>query len=733
VTTSPAHLAWSGQPLLVALAVVATLAAVLLAARGRGRRAPELILLAVGGALLTLLAARPEWVEEGERTEEGRLVVLVDRSRSMSVLEADGRTRLEHALELVDRLPGAEVYGFDGALAPGRPAAPDGNDTDLGAAVAAIQERYAGEKLAGIAVLSDGLDRGGLRRKVLGDPGSTLPTLGGPLTVYQVGGNGSRDDVSITDLRGSSFAFLRSELLLEADVAAVGVHAASVPVVLERDGQPVARTTVAIGPEGRATARFSVRPEQAGRFIYEVSVPPAAGDVLPANNRMTLAVRVVRDRMRVLQVCGSPGPDQKFLRLLLKEDPGIDLVSFFILRTMQDMGAGYSAEEISLIEFPYKRLFSEDLSTFDLVILQNFDYAPYFEYGADELLGNLAQYVQDGGAIAMLGGDRSFDLGGWANTAVGEILPVKLGATGDAVDLHAFRPTLTEAGARHPVSSLVGVPSENASIWAGLAPFDGINLSTGPATGGVVLLEHPTLRDGAGRPVPVLAVAERGKGRTLALMGDSSWRWSFDEAGAGRGNQAYLTFWKNAMRWLVKDPEDERVAVETARENWRPGEEVALRATVRDAGFGPLAGARVVGTVRGPGGSVPIEGVTGGDGAVSFRVPATERGSFRVKLTATAADGIRVGEADAVWAVVTRDPEMEAIEPSTAFLQAFAARAGGAFVGPDAWQAPTTDPDAGRRVRDRRVTPLYAHPLLPALVGLSTSASWWLRRRKGLR
>ena len=87
----------------------------------------------------------------------------------------------------------------------------------------------------------------------------------------------------------------------------------------------------------------------------------------------------------------------------------MDLVSFFILRTREDFRSGWAADELSLIEFPYERLFTEDLDTFDLVVLQNFNYRPYFSNGRDDLLLNIATYVRQGGALVMTGGDRSFD------------------------------------------------------------------------------------------------------------------------------------------------------------------------------------------------------------------------------------------------------------------------------------------------------------------------------------
>ena len=557
---SSGHLVITGAPWAMVVAVVLSVLALWLAARPgpiAGRWA-ELTLTAVGCLALVALAARPVWLAEGERTEPGRVVVLVDASRSMGITEPDGSTRFAAALALAHRIDGAEVYHFGGDLRPGEPALPDLDATDIAGALQGITRRYAGEKLASVVLITDGIDRGGL--VTTAEDGTrtidrtALPAqLSGPLTVYQVGRERAVGDVSVVDVHAGSFAFLRAPFSIEVEVAATGVKLDAVPVTLTRNGQPAGSRRITLDEQGHGRAVFEITPDTPGRFVYEASVPVPEGDMVPSNNSLSRAVRVVRDRVRVLQVCGSPSMDQKFMRLFLKEDPGIDLVSFFILRTQADMGSGYSPDELSLIEFPYRRLFDDDLSTFDLVILQNFDYAPYFEHDAPTLLGNLAEYVRNGGAIAFLGGDRSFDLGKYADTALADVLPVTLGVPGDAVDLAPFSPTLTEAGARHPVTRLVGDPAENQALWARLPALDGTNLSLGPAKDAAVLLEHPSLKAGAG-PLPVLAVRQVGLGRTMSLSVDSSWRWSFAEAGKGGGNQAYLRFWKSAMRWLVGDP-----------------------------------------------------------------------------------------------------------------------------------------------------------------------------------
>lgn len=732
---SGGHLVWAAPMWMPACAGALALVAIGFAAWPRPHaraRVFEVILVGLAMSVLVLAAADPRWVQEGERSEEGRFVVLVDASRSMGIREGSAGPRSAAALELLAKMPaGAEVHGFGAQLRGGAPTAFDDGDSDLGGALAALGQRYAGERLRGVAVITDGIDRGGLRRRLAEDADTALPDLLGPLTLYQVGVPGARADIAVTDMRGGAFAFLRSPMTLDVDVLAVGVSATSVPVTLTRDGQPAGVQVVKLDAQGRGTAHFTVTPDTVGRFLYEASVAPGDDDAAPANNALSMAVSVVRDRVRVLQVCGSPSQDQKFLRLFLKEDPSVDLVSFFILRTQRDMGADWRGDELSLIQFPYERLFSTELDSFDLVILQNFDYEPYFDRNADELLSNVARYVREGGALAMVGGDRSFDLGKYQGTPVADVLPVRLGAA-QPVDDAPFRPRLTAAGAHHPVTALAEDLAENGAAWERLGDLDGANVVAGIRPGAAVLLEHPSRTDDDGRRAPVLAVSDVGKGRSMALAVDSSWRWSFDEAGAGHGNQAYLRFWKNAMRWLVGDPADLPVTVETPRENYPLGETVEVRVLARDAGFQAVAGAEVELRVMSPSGERILHAVSDAGGGASFDVPADARGAWRIRARATRG-GVVLGEGASVFAVTTRDPELEQLDPDEAFLRRLAARTGGRYVAPGADEAPLVDASAGRVVRDRREVALAALPAVAVVVLACLGAAFVLRRRHGFR
>src|SRR4029079_13084035 len=122
--------------------------------------------------------------------------------------------------------------------------------------------------------------------------------------------------------------------------------------------------------------------------------------------------------------------------------------TFFILRTRTD-DVRATEEDLALIPFPVHELFSEHLPSFDAVVLQDFNAAPY------ELLQHLpalARYVEHGGRLMMVGGPDSFVGGHYAGTRLADVLPVSIEqeAGEGAFDLAPFVPAYTDVARSAP-------------------------------------------------------------------------------------------------------------------------------------------------------------------------------------------------------------------------------------------------------------------------------------------
>ncbi|MEK6560012.1 MAG: glutamine amidotransferase, partial [Planctomycetota bacterium] len=298
----------------------------------------------------------------------------------------------------------------------------------------------------------------------------------------------------------------------------------------------------------------------------------------------------VRDKIRIMHVCGRPSWDERFLRRVLKSDPNIDLISFFILRTPTDVSEARN-DELSLIPFPVDELFTQALSSFDLVIFQNFDYRPYESsfFRFSHYLNNIRKFVtEQGGGFVMVGGDISFSQGGYDGTAIDEILPVDLSAEKDGVDASRLKAILTNDGLKHPVTILDGDTDRNIDIWKNLPELDGCNIATQLKADAVPLATYPT----KGNP-PIVSTRDAGLGRCMAITTDSLWRWNFLSVAKGGSNRHYIKFWQNAIKWLIKDPTLNPVRITANKETFLPNEEIQVKIEVLGRNYQPFEGVQL--------------------------------------------------------------------------------------------------------------------------------------------
>jgi len=741
----------------LALLVLAAIAAVLLSWRGlagepsAGRKAALLSLRAVAALAALYLLLEPAVQLLQTARVKNRLAVLVDRSRSMNFpIEPGGEARAAAAghflaesriaLERAGAELAVEAYGFDrdawpadlASLARGEPAR--GGHTDLLRALEAVAggSSAPGRRLAGVLLLSDGADNGALADG-LGPPGrAALKALGVPVNAVAVGSEAPRD-LAVERVAADDFAFVRNTVTVEATLRARGFGREDVKLVLRREGAVVAQATVRLEPAKELyTVPLSFAPDTTGTFVLTVATPVLPGEAVAENNARSFVLRVIRDRVRVLLVAGRPSWDERFLRGLLREDPNVDLVSFFILRTAGDNPG--PQDQLSLIPFPVTEILGEQLRTFDAVLFVNFAYQPYRSLDIERYLPNLRDYVRGGGAFAMVGGDQSFAEGRYAGTPIGEVLAVDP-AEGMGSTAESFRPRLTAEGRRHPVTSLVPGEGANEAAWSALPALPGLNLTAplGLEGGARVLLEAPTILV-RGQPAPVVAVREVGAGRTLAVTTDGSWHWGFVAAEEGLGNRAHQRFWSNALRWLVRDPELTPLQVQPERPSVEPGEPVGLSVSLRGPDYGPAPGARVAAElVSADGSSVArAEGVTGTDGTARLEFPAAPPGAYKV-IASAERPGAPPERASAALAVRSSGPEDGDVAPRPQLLREIAEATGGTFSALPRSGLPElklADPEVVE-VGRRRDVPIWDRWWSLALLAAALGAEWMLRRRWG--
>lgn len=707
------------------------------ALRTRVARAPAILLTALrvaALALVLLIITGPQVVRRTLQHVRRPIAVAVDTSRSMSLRGGLDRTRLERVQDFLDS---GEFRRFAGDYLPKYFSVADGATEIPGTAVAGLAA-------AGVRTDLDGAIDGIARQMpedlaltiLYSDGGHLVPARTGPpaaagtLIVVGVGQGERIRDIEIRDLLVPGLAFAGQPLPLQVNVRASGYAGKEVPLLLKRGKQVLLSKTIRLPRDGVVlTEQLEWVPQTAAHHPLTVQIPLQDGEQIEDNNRRDFSVMVVRDKIRVLLVSGSPTWNYRFLRGALKGDPTIDLVSFIILRTAAD-AVDVPQQELSLIPFPTQKIFLEELPNFDLLIFDNFAFQPYLPMG---YLDRVHDFVRAGGGFWMLGGSLSFSGVGYGSTAIGKILPLELGDGPEGP--HEFRnepirARLTAAGRNHPFFKGIGTTGEN------LPPLVGLNLC-GPPREGAVVLAEAVLPTGARQPL--IAIGRYGQGRVLAVLTDSLWKWAFEEVGRGRGNRAYLSLIRQAVRWSVGDPQLQPVRVEPERNRLVPGERLRARIHVLSEDFLPAKSADLAVILRDPGGATrALPASPEAPGAYRVEADIAEAGTWEITAVA-ALRGVPYGRAAATVTAVWPEAEFQDPQMNREAVTALLSGRRGAFVelaDPGATvkalekvlrELPEAEP--GTRAESRG---LGEEPgMFLVFLGL-VGAEWIIRRRSGL-
>jgi len=332
----------------------------------------------------------------------------------------------------------------------------------------------------------------------------------------------------------------------------------------------------------------------------------------------------------------------------------------------------------------------------------------------------------------MLGGDQSFGNGGYVGTVLEDVIPVRTGVEG--LVEQSVTPKLTPAGRRHPLTELA--PSgRNEALWKSLPDWSSFNRSGGLMPGATALVTHPGMRAPDGMALPLVAGAEVGEGRAMAVTTDSLWRWRFSSTlDGGAGQRAYHRFWSNALRWLVRDPETSRIQVRPESRRFDLNEPAEVVFSVQGPDYQPLPFARLRITLgHTSSGTKQVEDVTTGEsGVLRRRFKDLKAGPYRV--IAEARKGARsLGKGGGVFVVAEESEELSRGAPRPDLLREIASLTGGAklSVSSDGLDdVARVDPDVVEIDRKRNIE-LWDNGWALALGLLLLALDWSARRRNG--
>ena len=706
------------------------------------------ILRICGWLLLSICLVNPLWSSSRPRSGANVIAVVADISRSHLVTAGSSETTRADAFKnalkagektepvgwltqlgqdfelrrytVADRLQ--QTPHFDSVEF-------DGTASSLQGALLQLKQRYEGQPLAGIVLLSDGIAT---------DASGSLEDLKGLAPVYPVlpPEDGSLPDVSIGTYAVTQTAFDDAPITIQVHPTTMNVASGQVAVtLLDAAGTVLETQSHPIGDP--SPLKFRHRPAETGTVFYrlKVSLLDATGQAINSeatlvNNEQLISVDRGTMPRRILYVSGRPNWEFKFLRRAIETDPQLQVVGLIRIARKEakfdfrgnagersnSLFRGFKDGDTEVAEeydepvlvrlntkddeelrggFPEK---AEDLFKYDAIVLDDVE--------ADFFLADQMKLIHDyvsrrGGGLLMMGGQESFRQGDYDRTPIGEMLPIDLSREMQS-PAGGVRLSLTRDGWLQPWIRLRSDEVSEEERLNSMPDFRTLNASAFVRPGAIVMAE---VQDEQENRWPALVVQRFGKGRTAALCVGDLWRWRLHEglrkfqaldgpsdsktpatvvapgSVPGEDLSDHSRACRQMIRWLVADV-PKRMDVSIKDEPSLGAGMVKLTAFVRGTDFEARENADVKFSVKGPDGQtfqLTGEPSDAESGMFEATVAAGQSGAWTATVIATLEDSESEEPLVATtgWASQPDQKELRSVRVDHTFLEAVASITGG--------------------------------------------------------
>lgn len=746
------------------------------------RRAKTLVGLRLAAlAVLGFLLIEPTWVREVKREIKREVVILIDDSASMSLVDdGEEKSRAQIAADtlssskmeekLQKRLRVRTLHIARSVKKEGESTGEGWQDsTDLAAALDTVLEQVPPEELAGVVMLTDGRHN---RPARVEDTARRFGILDAPIGMVAIGSEIAPRDASILSVNAPEAIHLGDRMRVAVETLFHGYKGETAKVVIFQGDQALETREVRIPQDiHREEIRFAQIPEGGGVNEYRVEISPLEGERFDNNNSWDFETSITDARTHVLMIEGHPRWEFRYLRnLFYGRDKSIHLQHVLL---NPDRIANQANQANQTIAASADRPFGEAAATtlpeneaewrkFDVIMIGDVE-ASAINAQQWEII---SRCVNDRAAmLVMISGPRAMPHGLIYPTAQ-NLVPAEMDwgkRTYFQSGERPFRYGLTAEGLRHPITQQSSGESANSQVWSQFPEITWRHPVKSVKEGAEVLLtaispENPGTTSGADSLGDALkALTERkqreaenallitrqtGKGKVALLLTDRTWRLR-----EGAGDVFHHRFWGNLVRWgagPILRAGGEHVRLGTDQLTYTPDDKPKVTARLRNSDLTPVIDAEPKAEVLDAEGrivaTVPLRAVEGSEGLYqSTLANFRDAGRYQVRITGAEVDSLLARDAQAELQVGfrvigSRGPiEMAETTLNLPLMQAIAELSGGKVVPPAEISELTnlfiSEKEADFEIRE---TALWDNAWLFGLFALLLTGEWVLRRTSGL-
>ena len=531
--------------------------------------------------------------------------------------------------------------------------------------------------------------------------------LGVPVFTIGVGDTSEQKDILIRKVLTNEITYVGTKVPVHVMVHSAGFGGEHVQVSLRQGTAILDEKSLVLEPGTRDyLVPLSFIPEKEGTQKYEAEISQLPGELASQNNRMSFFTKVLKSKLHVTLIAGSPSQDVACIQDILTNDKNIEVKTFI----ERENGRFYEGE-----------LTAQGLADIDCLVLVGFP--------TSRSSSQSSQVVLDAEKplLTLLSRTMNFD----KLQTLDPILPFSAGSV-DGNELQVFA-NIPERQRNNPILK-IGNAANSLDVWSKLPPvFQPKGIFRAKVESEIlatVRFQSVLLND------PFIIIRNVNRKKSVSVLGYGLWRWSMLSS-SGSGTEKVLEgFLGNTIRWLTTQEDARRIVVQPSKHIFTTQDAVEFTAQVYDDSFQPLDDAQIEVRVQRGNEMSPLVLNPLNSGQYQGVYDRLSEGEYKFEATVKV-NSTLIGEDQGAFSVGGFNAEYLETRMNMPLLQQIAAQTGGQYYESNEISSLLHDVTSLPNFKPRDVSKsaeieIWNSRWMLALVIFVFALEWFLRKRNGM-
>lgn len=410
------------------------------------------------------------------------------------------------------------------------------------------------ENISAAVIISDGIITDG------SNPIYEAEKLQFPIFTIGIGDTAAQKDILVKDVLFNQYIYADNQTEIEALIWQTGFNKNIVRASLFEEDKLIQTKDVELNESGLTKVKFDYTPTRADEKKLRISISQLNGESNFSNNQKTFFVNVLKNKIKVALISGSPSPDLSVISQALNNDKNIEVKKII---------------QVSANKF-WDNPKSTDIDSANILFLVDFPLSNTPQNFVDQVFSSIE--LKSKPYFILL--SHNTDLRRLRNYE--KVLPFSFKNITD--NYVQIQPSLFS-------STITSIFSNSAfqNEWINLPPLTKSASDFIPKPGSDVLVKG-TIRNFSSNE-PIIVTSNIGNQRSVAILAGDIWRWQL--LAAEKNPLFFQNFINNISKWLNAAGSQQQFFVKTSKKIYPSGDIVEFTAELYDQTFSPIDSAKI--------------------------------------------------------------------------------------------------------------------------------------------